>query len=92
MFDGAVDTTAALSDNRRSGSTWARWHVVDDTGAPVGLIDEDRHWAGSRYGPPTYTAVHNPTGADWHAHWRSEGHPDVPTALTALQAHLDQGR
>ncbi len=81
---------AAVRSTEHRSTTWARWNIVDAAGEPVGLVDEERQWAGSRYGPPTYVAVHNPSGAAWQALWRSEGHATVPAALAALQAHLDE--
>lgn len=69
---------------------WARWRVVDETGALVGLVAEDREWLGHTYGPPTFDAAHNPTGAPWAALWRSEGHPTPMVALAALLDHLER--
>ena len=69
-------------------TNWARWHVLD-AGVVVGFVGEEHEWLGHAYGPATYYAVHNPTGADWAALWRSEGHPTPTTALRALAEHLD---
>ncbi len=63
-------------------STWARWSIVDDTGEPVGsLVDEERQGAGSRYGPPTYVAVHNPAAlAALQAHLDAQAGSAPPAA------------
>lgn len=69
---------------------WGRWEVRDQEGALIGRVGEEREWTGTGYGPPTYTAAHNPTGADWAARWRTEGHDTPRLALAALVAHLER--
>lgn len=75
------------ADDRPGWDQWARFRVVDDAG-PVGFVAEDRDWLGHTYGPPTYSAVHNPSGEEFGALWRSDGHPTPAEALAALVDHL----
>lgn len=76
-------------DTRHDRDGWARFAVLDDDGAQVGFVAEWRDWLGHTYGPPTYTAAHNPTGEDFASLWRSEGHATATEALAALVEHLD---
>jgi hypothetical protein len=69
---------------------WARWRVVDQAGALVGTVVEERDWLGNAYGPPTFTVAHNPTGGQWAAAWTSSGHPSPLAALAALADHLER--
>jgi Domain of unknown function (DUF4158) len=63
---------------------WARWDVLDDAGAVVGLVVEEREWLGYRYGPSTYTVAENAGDVPCGARWRSEGHSTRTAALEAL--------
>jgi hypothetical protein len=72
----------------QSVTLWARWRVVDERASLVGLVAEERDWLGGAYGPVTFTAAHNPSGAAWGALWRTEGHDTPMAALAALAAHL----
>ncbi|MGH2659569.1 MAG: hypothetical protein ACRDHS_07850 [Actinomycetota bacterium] len=72
-------------------SGWARWQVFDQTGDLAGMIAEEREWLGHTWGPSTYTAAHNPTGEDFGALWRTEGHPTPKAAFDVLVAHLEDG-
>jgi hypothetical protein len=69
---------------------WARWRVVDETGDLVGLVVEERAWLGQAYGPPTFAVVHNPSGGDVPARWRSDGHPTPMVALASLVDRLER--
>ena len=69
---------------------WARWRVVDEAGALVGTVVEERQWLGHAYGPPTFTVAHNPTGGQWAAGWTSSGHPSPMLSLAALVDHLER--
>jgi hypothetical protein len=64
--------------------------VVDERCAPLGLVVEERAWLGHTYGPPTFSVVHNPSGGNVPARWRSDGHPTPMVALSALVDHLEQ--
>jgi hypothetical protein len=68
---------------------WGRWHALDDAGAVVGLVLEDRDFDGSNLGPSRYIAVHNPDAVPYGSRWRSPGHPTPAAALAVLVAHLD---
>jgi hypothetical protein len=72
----------------QSVTGWARWHVLAGSDELVGIVVEDHEWLGSSYGPATYDVAHNPTGGEWEALWRSEGHSTPQEALAALVAHL----
>src|SRR5229473_687241 len=37
------------------GELWARWRVVDEVGALVGTVVEEREWLGHAYGTPTFS-------------------------------------
>jgi hypothetical protein len=69
---------------------WARWRAVDEAGALVGTVVEEREWLGHAYGPPTFTVAHNPTGGQWAAGWTSPAHPSPMVALAALADHLER--
>jgi hypothetical protein len=69
---------------------WARWRVVDEVGALVGTVVEEREWLGHAYGTPTFSVAHNPTGAQSEAMWTSSGHPSPMVALSALVDHLER--
>jgi hypothetical protein len=73
----------------RDVTLWARWRVVDKSGALVGTVVEEREWLGHAYGPPTFTVAHKPTGGQWAAGWTSSGHPSPMAALAALVDHLE---
>lgn len=67
---------------------WARFEVLDDSGARVGLVSEEHDWVGRGWGPATWTAAHNPAGDPRGALWRSEGNASPADALAALVTHL----
>ena len=67
---------------------WARWRVIDETGARVGTVVEEREWLGHAYGPPTFTVALNRTGGQCAAAWTSSGHPSPVLSLAALVDHL----
>jgi hypothetical protein len=69
---------------------WARWRVVDEAGALVGTVVEERGWLGHAYGPPTFMVALNPTAGQWTAGWTSSGHPSPMLSLAALVDHLER--
>ena len=66
---------------------WARWKVLEGEQL-VGFVAEDREWLGDTFGPASYMAVHNPTGAAFGALWKAEGLDTPRAALEALRRHL----
>jgi hypothetical protein len=69
-------------------NVWGRWRVTDSDGQLVGFVSEQHEWLGHTYGPATYDAIHNPTGAHFQARWRSESYATPRLALDALDEHL----
>jgi hypothetical protein len=77
---------SGLRMTRESGGRqgWARWRVLNDDDELVGFVAEDREWLG----PPSYMAVHSPTGGAFEAPWKAEGFNTPRAAFEALRRHL----
>ncbi len=75
-----------LPDQEVTG--WKRYRVFDGED-PIGFVVEEREWKGWRYAGQRWMGVHNPTGGDGEACWRSQLLlPTRHEAVTALAVHL----
>ena len=71
---------------------WASWWVLGADDAPVGFVREHRELVKhNTWGPPTYTASHNPIDEDGqgNAVWQVGGFETPQAALAALVAQIE---